>query len=936
MIFLYCIRRFRLPVNSVRLPEGSLEPFVDDFSSADFLPVIEVIIYGSSNIEILTKHAESLAGRIEKINGVKDAVIKGAGTKKIIVEPDITKLETYGISNAEIISSVRNGNISVPAGKIETANREFSVRTESSFETAAGLNSVTVKGSKTAGDLVRLGSIAEILTVYEQDREIIRYNSMPAVILSISKIENAGAIGIVEKVRNTSNDFLDRTANPEIEIDFSGDSTSEISDSIQTLTTNIFIGFILLIIVLTLFMGLRNSIINAMTIPLTFAATFITLEFFNITINTNTLFALVLAIGMIVDHGIVIIENCYRLKENGLSRIDAAVKGVDGVALPVITATLTTAAAFLPLMLLPGIIGKFFRVIPLTVTAALAASTLESLFFLPGHYADWPGRSGGRTDRAFIDFKKAEDVFKKFALIFFRRRKTVLMISSLLFASSLFILPLLKQDLFSADDYSYFYIDINLENSASRTAALAAAERYEKVLLDNREKLGIKALLSETPSSSGSSAVLKVDLFRVNEGRKQSVKKLMKLSEDMLKDVNEGEDAVFRTVRQGPPSDPPLVYRLRGDSLDQLEVSAGLIREKLSDYSGISSIQDTADFSAPLYSITVERDLAENFGISPLDVAQFFRAAVSGIKISSLFDDNSETDIILRYGSSFRTKPEALRYISIVLPGGKRIPSSSVAVFTEKNGISAIRRIDGKREISITADIDIKKRVSSINSGIKDFFASSVTPLAPDVELLTDGEFREFNDILFNILRLFGTSVFIIYLILGTQFKSYSQPFLIVLSIPAAVTGVIYYLALSGNPFSTTVLYAGAALAGIAVNDSIVLVSTLNSLREEGLSMEQAVVEGTTSRLRAIILTSVTTIAGLLPAAAGIGGYSAVWGTMAGTIIFGLLFSTIATGSCPGSLSPDSGKEKSVKQRTAPVREMKLLQQGAQQQDGDL
>lgn len=261
--------------------------------------------------------------------------------------------------------------------------------------------------------------------------------------------------------------------------------------------------------------------------------------------------------------------------------------------------------------------------------------------------------------------------------------------------------------------------------------------------------------------------------------------------------------------------------------------------------------------------------------------------------MSTYFKDNVEVDVVVKYAGEGNRTFGDLEQMLIPAPGGRLIPFSSIADIEQGSALAGIKRLDGKREVTITAEAYSKENVRSLNREIQTLFQENYQSRFPGVTLSVGGEFAELSNLLIQILQVFLTEVFLIYIILGTQFKSYSQPLLILLTIPFSLAGVIVYLFLSGTPFSTTVLYAAVALAGIAVNDSIVLISFINELREKGMSVKEAVEEAGETRFRPILLTSLTTIAGLLPTTLGVGGKSVVWGPMASTIIFGLLFSTL-------------------------------------------
>ncbi|MFO7849946.1 MAG: efflux RND transporter permease subunit, partial [Spirochaetia bacterium] len=637
---------------------------------------------------------------------------------------------------------------------------------------------------------------------------------------------------------------------------------------------------------------------KATGIPAAFALTFILLDYLGESLNTNTLFGLVLVLGLIVDHAIVIIENSYRLQNEGLSRIDAAVEGTNQVVIPVLAATATTVAAFLPLMILPGTIGKFLRVIPLTVSVALIASTFEAFVFLPVHFAEWAGKAKTKTGRLFETLQRR---YRKILSAFYRKRKLAFLGMSVFMLGTCSLVVTVEQDLFSAEDFSLFYIEIEMPPGSPREETDKTVRAFEDRLIPlvgNGEVTGINSSIGYVGGGSGSTvknsvAQIIVDLKEKSRGRSRSVTAIQRDIEKLCNDIPGAEDVSYRKATNGPPTDPPISLRLRGDNYTSLIEASKAIRERLSAYPELYNITDTVEGGTPELRIKVDEARAARYGLDTRTVGNYIRTSFDGVTATTIFRENEEIDVVVKFTEGNIDSVSRLSQIKIPTPSGSQVPFGSVASIEESTGIAGITRIDGTREVAINADAYSQERIREINGEIENYFDRELSSLYGGVTLITEGEFAEFDKLLVQILRIFLIGVFLIYLILGTQFKSYGQPFLILFSVPFAFTGVILFLVLSGTPFSTTVLYAGVALAGIAVNDSIVLVSFINDLKAQNYTIEEAVLSASQMRLRPIILTTLTTIAGLLPTAVGIGGRSVVWGPMASTIVFGLFFSTL-------------------------------------------
>ncbi|HHT81138.1 MAG TPA: efflux RND transporter permease subunit [Spirochaetales bacterium] len=884
--------------SQVALPDGTLTPIVDDFSSADFLPVIEVVISGNLPYDELREQALALRNKILKVKDVSDVEVLGLPDRQILINLDNSRLTSLGLTVNEVVRAISDQNRVVPSGTLSTDSREYLLRTLGSIREISDFESVIVRRSATSEGVVRINDVAEVIDGFDPDSTLARFNGSPSVNLRVTKVVKGSSVSVVEGVTEIVEEAR-RKNNGGAKLTLFNDSTVQIASSLSVLSSNALMGLALLILILWLFVGLRNALITALGIPVTFALTFLVLDLLGETINTNTLFGLVLVLGLIVDHAIVIIENSYRLQSNGMLRHDAAIAGANQVIWPVVAATATTVAAFLPLMLLPGTIGKFLRVIPLTVTIALIVSTAEALFFLPSHFAEWGPREGSKRKQKEpgVWFETVQGGYTKLLAKLYRFKGLLLLLALVVTLGVFSLVGMLKQDLFSAEDYSYFTIEIITPRGTSLDATNRIVSQYEKILLDkvgNGEILSISTKIGTLGGGESNStmAQITVDLAEMDEGRKRSINDVLSEVQNETYYISGAEQVFFRKAQNGPPTADPLSFRFSGDEYKQLIDSSNAIINLLNSVEGVNNVESDFIAGSPELRIRIDQDRASALGVNVQSVGSFIRARFDGIPAGSFFEKNEQIDIVVRFARADSKRFENLEQLLLPTEDGRLVPLSSVATIELDNSLGTIRRVEGKREITLTAnaidDVDLKQ----VNKQVKEVWQQNLAGLYPDVSFAVGGEFDDFNTLLFDILRVFVLGIFLMYLILGTQFNSYSQPLLILVSVPFAFIGVVLYLFVSGTPLSTTVIYSGVALAGIAVNDAIVLISFINELRAEGKSVKDAIGEAANTRLRPIILTSLTTIVGLLPTAIGIGGYSVVWSPMASTIIFGLVFST--------------------------------------------
>ncbi len=893
--FARALQEVQTRYTNVSLPSGTLQATIDDFSSNDFLPVIEVVLNGPVDFSVLDETARDLADRIGQRADVSGVDLIGTRDRQITVAVSQERMEAVGVGIDEIVRAVQARNITIPGGTVETVGREYLLRTVGSLDQVEQFENIVVR--RTGDGVIRLGDVAEPRLEFESGGILARFNGEQAVTLRVNKVPRGNSIGVIDSVREEV-DFISAGANPNVRFTLSNDSTVQIRDSIDVLLSNAIFGFALLVLILFVFIGLRNAIMTAIGIPISFAITFVVLEALGETFNSNTLFGMVLVLGLIVDHSIVIVENSYRRQQLGLSKHKAAVVGTQEVIIPVVAATATTVAAFLPLTLLPGVIGLFLRVVPLTVSIALIASTFEAAFFLPSHYADWPG-GNKQVTRKFFD--SVRDWFGGLVRKLYRRKGITVVAMAVLLVGSFSLVPFIQQDLFSAEDFTLFYVEIELPVGSTRERTNEVVEQYEAEILPfvgRGEIVSVNASigLSQRDNENirrSNVAQLLVDLTEQDEGRERSITQIMADIQRRTYDIPGTENVVFRRATNGPPTDPPISFRLFGDDYEELGAVANAILDQLATYPELFNVEDNLETGTPELRIVVDEEAAARLGLSAQAIGSFVRTSFDGLQTSTVFVNNEEFDVIVRYAGTSEASVGEITQLRIPTSDGRLIPFSSVARLEEADALASIRRLDGKREVTITGEAFSEANLQAINADIEALFERELESRYPDVTLGVGGEFAELANLLIEILRIFLVGIILIYLILGWQFRSYTQPLLILLSVPFAFVGVVLFLVVSGTPLSTIVIYASVALAGIAVNDTIVLVTFVNERREQGMSVGEAVVEGATTRLRPILLTSITTIAGLLPTAVGLGGSSVIWGPMASTIIFGLVFSTL-------------------------------------------
>jgi multidrug efflux pump subunit AcrB len=907
-------------VTQIQFPDGVLDPYITEVSMSEFMPVIQLNIAGDSlSEEYMNTVARAIRDDLLSIRNVSKVQIVGGRDREVEISINREVTEAIGINVLEIVNAVQKRHISVPAGVLKTAAENYFVRTEGEIGDRKDFGEIIIRQRGTSN--IKIRDVATINSGLAKSNYDMRYNGGDVISFSISKTAQGNSLDVVKAVKEKIKEYEKKNKN--IKFFFSSDTTIQILDTLKVLGNNAVGGVMLLFLIMFLFLGWRNALVSCIEIPLTMAAVFWAMRLYGETLNGNTMFALVLVFGMLVDHSIVILESMYRHVQNGKDKVSAAVEGANEVAAPVISATLTTAAVLLPLVLLPGIMGKFMRPIPVLISLSLIISTIFALIFIPMHFAEF-GANANKEPNWFV---KIRGVFRKIITACYEHRikallSTLLFMIIVLAASS----PFLKAQLFDAEMLSYFNIDIELVRGSSREKTNKIVEQIEKRILPlvgNGEIAGISASVGfqETDNAWNTRdniAQIKVLTVERSQGRKRGIPEIMKDVEKLCKGIAGAEKIELQTITAGPPVEKPILVRIIGDDFGEMVQVSDRIQRKLSLYKNLYNISDDFERISPELVVKVNERAAAQYGLSVAEIGNFLRLGIEGIKIATWFDNNEEVDVVVRFDDASKSSIEQIQTLKIPTAHGTFVPFSAVAQLVPGNGIAVINRTDKKRTISVTADAYDKADAARINKEVAEWYNEEEAKNYPTTKISLEGEFAEYSNVLNGLIPLFFFGMFLLYLILGTQFKSYLQPFLMFFAIPLAGVGVVLYLAVSGTPVSIVVLFAIVALAGIAVNDSIVLISYINYLRKTGLDTPQAVVEGAVTRLRPIILTTVSTMGGLVPMAVGIGGKSLTWMPMASIIIFGLIFSTIGTLMiipCVYGVFDDIAKKFGVKMR---------------------
>ena len=903
------LQNLRAAVEQVNeLPDEILdEPKVTELDISAGFPMLTIVVGGTISEARMRTIAENLKDEVLDIKNIASVQIAGLREREIWIEVDADKLKAYRLPIGAVSLALSASNLNLPAGTIEigTAARtmEYMVRTMGEFPNPDTIGETIISVQPT-GTPLRLRDIATVSDTYEEARTLSRINGQPSISLSVQKKSEGNTIALVAQLREL---VEERKAElPEgAELTAVNDYSVILKERLGILETNAIFGLGLVVLMLLVFIGWRNALFAALGIPVAFMATFWFMLVTGYTLSGVALFGLILVVGIVVDDAIVVIENIYRHIQAGAPPKAAAIRGAEEVGWPVVAASLTTIGAFGPLMFMSGVPGQFMRIVPIMAILVLLASLFEVFVILPAHVAEW-GRAERQKARSTRWFDAVRTRYVKVLKTTIRWRYAfvgiVLLVGVITCAGAFFILD---KELFPGEDFPQFYLKAEMPPAygmQETTGVIAQLEEVVKGLPSTELAAIVSNVGLHTPTSGGLESVsygsnlgeIIVELTPKEERTRNVDQVITALRRDAAR-ISGIEKLNYVKLEGGPPQGQDVEVKVKGARFDKLMELADVLKAELDDMDGVYDVRDDFRVGKSELRIYLKSEKAHQYGLTTLQIAQTVRTAIEGAKATTYREADEAIDVIVKYDEESLRTFDALNNLLIATPTGVIVPLKDVAEIIEEKGYSDIRRFDGERAITVYAAVDASKtNAVRVNQALISAFAD-VESLYPGYRLDFRGVFDEIRDSFAELWKLFIVGLLVIYMVLGAQFKSFTQPVIILFAVPFGMIGAMVGLFLADATLSMVAMFGIVALTGIVVNDSIVLIDFINRYRERGYNKWYAILKGGSVRLRPIILTSMTTIFGLVPMALGLGGKSPIWMPMANTIIFGLAFATTMT-----------------------------------------
>ncbi|MCB5250167.1 MAG: efflux RND transporter permease subunit [Candidatus Cloacimonadales bacterium] len=894
------------------LPSSAYDPSIVKVNSS-MVPVLIYNVTARESYNALDQILdEKMTDRLKRVKGVGNFIIVGQKERQIKVEIDPYRLQAYQLNMATIAQALKAENITVPGGSISLGLNEMSVRVPGEFESVEDIGNLVI--ASVNGKIINLSDVATVIDDYKEKDEITKGFKERSVVVMVQKQSGANTMEVASAVKKEI-DLIQKTMPADVKINQAIDSSVLISHSIKNVTSTIWYAAIFVILVVVFFMrNVRNSLIVILTIPFSLVLAFIYMFIVGFSINIFSMMALAIALGMVVDNAIVVLENITRHIENGARPQEAAIFGTSEMGMAISGSTLTTIVVFLPMVFMGGVVGILFKQLAQIASVTLIGSLFTALTLTPMLASKLikpiqeQKKTHGKLFTFFeMIFVRTENRYKKWLDWAVNHRKTVIYSSIILFIASLALGSTVGSNYIPDFDAGDLLVSVELPVGTSLQETERVAGLVEDIFL---EEIPAQDLLSHY-SIIGQTEKGLLSIMSFKEGKNAfTIGSKIVIPDQRNYSSSEVADRISQRIAQIPEIEKfaisggsvlgkavlgnkkPIDIKVVGNDFDKLNATALTISSELEKYGKLKNISNTIDQGKMELQINVDRDKARDLGINVALVGLSIRQAIYGVEASQYKENGEEYEILVRYAPEFRNSIDAVGDILVPSMTGQGVPVRAFAEITETKGALEIKRESQQRIVYVSADLadvslgtavkDMKKRIEQID--------------IPDgVFVEFGGQYEDQQESFRSLLLLFILGIALVYMVMASQFGSLRDPFIIMFAVPLSIIGVIWAFLLTGETLSVTTFIGIIMLVGVVVNNGIVLVDYTNLLRARGESLYQAVVNAGHSRLRPVLMTAFTTILGMLPMAMSSGMGSEMWKPMAITMIGGLLISTLIT-----------------------------------------
>lgn len=916
------------------LPRDAEEPIVLKYNPYA-MPILIISITGEQSTEELLKITKKvIKDKLEKLEGVASANITGGREREIIVDVDMAELKAANIDLLAVVEALKNSNLNYPAGTTKEKFYEYLLRTMGEFEKVSEISQTPIslydveeetkkekEESRTSyreqekriihkKRVFLLKDIAKVEDTFEEPASYSRYNGKDNISIAVQKQADANIIHTVEKIKlelTRLKDILPKGVNVEIVYD----ESDYIKSSINGVTESAWQGGLLAFLVLYMFLwNFYGAFIVTISIPVSILATFGLMYFQGFTINMMSLGGLALGVGMLVDNAIVAVENIYRHQHLGVPKKEASIIGTEQVGGPIIASTLTTVAVFLPMVFLGGVIGQIFKDISFTITFSLTASMFAALSLIPlltsrgkTQYAPQDETTGKKNKWKFDITPPLQYINGKILSLFMNNKTFGLLIVGAVFLGSLGLLGTVNRELMPKVDTGKFTLKVDLPTGTKLEITNNVCKKIEDVLLKQKEIYSVNTIVGSAKRTSAEAAYETLGSHQgqitisLKKDRKITTAEFVQRIRELFQPVIPKYAKIEYIMQEGQftaggETTAPVVIKLHGTDINELNELASNIANKISDVKGLYGIETTIASPSPETKVEVDKDKASLYGINVRDIAQTALIAIKGLTATKFKEEGNEYDVTVRLDPKYKKNITGLEGIQIHSPQGFAVTLNELAKLKRGKGPSEIRRFDQQKVIFVSANL-FKETLKSVSEKIDNIISGIQKPEGYTIELT--GETEETKQSQRNLIFILVLAFTLVYMIMASQFESLWQPFVIMFTVPFSIIGVALALFITRTSINAVSLLGIIILGGVVVNNAIVLIEYLNEMRAEGKPLEESAIESSKIRLRPILMTTLTTVLGLIPMAISRGEGSELRSPLAITVMGGLIFATMLT-----------------------------------------
>lgn len=857
---------------------------------------------------------EYIEPRIERVDGVGAANTVGGNKRQIVIDLNPHALQAHGLSTSDIIQAVRMDNVQFPGGFVTQQDQEFSIRTLGMYQSVDQIRNTTVFHQ--GGAPIYLHHVAEVRDAFEEPRGLVRTNREPAVMIFVQKQSDANTVQTVNRVLRDL-PSIESAAGDDVRLFTLFDQSQFINQSISNLRNTAGLAFVLIGLVLLFFTyNIRSSIIVCTAIPVSVVATFGVMNLADLTLNIISLAGLALAIGLLVDNSIVVLENIYRLREEGAERKEAAIAGSSQVSRAISGSTLTTLAVFVPILFVPGIAGVLFNDMVITICFSLVVSLFVALTLIPLLSSRYLRMTAGGVDLLRLKQTNSHGTeVKKFGGLSARiasvlsgmsllherslrwailHTKKTLLIVAVLFFVSLGILASIGTEFIPQTDQSYINMEVEMPHGTALQTTREVIEQVEHEITHAVPEIRTMTAIIGNPGTIASSfqgvgsnfTEFHIGLVPIRE-RDRSQSEITDVIRDRLQTI----PGIETRFRQGGMElgEGDVIVKLFGYDLGLLRDLAHRVEARISPIPGVVDVKSAIHGGQPEWVVDIDRNRTALLGLNASMVSNVVHASIQGIVVSMYLEGGDEHEILLRLPEEYRQRRGVLENLLIRTPTGSQIPLKTVANIRQEISPFTVTRENQQRMASVTLSVsnrDLGSVIADISSEMTGFSFPS------DVRYEIGGVAEDMQESFLYLAIAILAAFIVVYMVMAAIFESLVHPFVIMVAVPLSVMGVAASLFLTGTIISVTALIGMVMLTGIVVNNGIVMVDFMNQMRADGLEIQEAVVTAAKVRLRPVLMTGLTTVLAMFPLALGLGEGGETWAPMARAVMGGLFTST--------------------------------------------